>query len=58
MQRGAGIGIEVEVWQVQVRLGGQGPSELVTWELVNEPGTGRWSVPEPSLGGGKSAAPG
>lgn len=50
MQRGAGIGVEVLVWQVQVRLGGSPRAELVTWELVNEPSTGRWTVREQTLG--------
>ncbi|MDN5824843.1 MAG: hypothetical protein L0H86_09435 [Micrococcaceae bacterium] len=50
MQRGAGIGVEVMVWQVQVRLGASPRSELVTWELVNEPSTGRWTVREQTLG--------
>lgn len=50
MQRGAGIGVEVMVWQVQVRLGSSPRSELVTWELVNDPATGRWTVREETLG--------
>lgn len=54
MQRGANIGIEVMVWQVQVRLGSSENSDLSTWELVNEPSTGRWSVREPTLGGSAS----
>lgn len=50
MQRGANIGIEVMVWQVQVRLNDNLRSELVTWELVHEPSTGRWTSREGTLG--------
>lgn len=49
MQRGGGVRIEVEIWLVQVRLGGHRSSELVSWELVHEPNTGSWKVRPPSL---------
>lgn len=49
MRRGDNIGIEVMVWQVQVRLGGSPHSALVTWELVHEPSTGRWSARDDTL---------
>lgn len=50
MHREANIGIEVMVWQVQVRLGGSPRSALVTWELVHESSTGRWSARDDTLG--------
>lgn len=39
MQKGGGISIEVKVWRLQVRL--NPASELVTWEIITEPNTGR-----------------
>lgn len=50
MHRGTNIGIEVMVWQVQVRLGDSPRSALVTWELVHESSTGRWSARDDTLG--------
>lgn len=52
MPRGGGVRVEVEVWLVQVRLGGRRSSDLVSWELVHEPNSGRWRVRPPSLGTG------
>ncbi len=41
MARESGTRIEVKVWRLQVRLGVSTTSDLVTWEIVCEPGTGR-----------------
>lgn len=45
--------IEVQVWMVQVFLGAAGPRNLVTWHLLRDPSTGRWSVRDvPALAAG------
>lgn len=44
MERGSLNRIDVEVWQIQVRLGRNARSEMQTWKLVHEPNTGRYSV--------------
>lgn len=49
MSKGSRIGIDVEVWMVQVRLGRGRGSELVTWELVHHASTGRWKLRENRL---------
>ncbi|TVU61537.1 hypothetical protein FQP90_13430 [Paenarthrobacter nitroguajacolicus] len=43
MPRGQGR-VDVEVWQVQVRLGGNVRSALVTWQLVRDGSGGGWSL--------------
>lgn len=50
MARSQGVRIEIEVWLVQVRLAGNPRAELVSWELVHEPNSGRWSVRDPTIG--------
>ncbi|PCC27031.1 hypothetical protein CIK75_00060 [Glutamicibacter sp. BW78] len=42
MARESATRIDVKVWRLQVRLGGNRSSALVTWEVVCEAGTGRW----------------
>ncbi|MCM0617751.1 hypothetical protein EU811_13935 [Arthrobacter sp. TS-15] len=43
MPRGQGR-VDVEVWQVQIRLGDNPESGIVTWELVRDGSGGSWSV--------------
>ena len=43
MPRGQGR-VDVEVWQVQVRLGNNPASGIVTWELVRDGSGGGWCV--------------
>lgn len=41
MAKESGVSIEVKVWRLQVRLGVSPASDLITWEIVREPDTGR-----------------
>ena len=43
MPRGQGR-VDVEVWQVQVRLGNNVRSGIATWELVRDGAGGGWSL--------------
>ncbi|MEV7604584.1 hypothetical protein AB0N65_03995 [Paenarthrobacter sp. NPDC089322] len=43
MPRGVGR-VDVEVWQVQVRLGSNASSSLATWELVRDGSGGGWRL--------------
>ena len=48
MPRGEGR-VDVEVWQVQVRLGSNTRSTLATWELVRDGAGGGWRLRGPEL---------
>ncbi|MFE4195293.1 hypothetical protein ACFRJ9_05475 [Paenarthrobacter sp. NPDC056912] len=43
MPRGQGR-VDIEVWQVQVRLGTNAQSSLATWELVRDGSGGGWRL--------------
>ncbi|MFJ4207424.1 hypothetical protein ACIPY2_03030 [Paenarthrobacter sp. NPDC089675] len=43
MPRGEGR-VDIEVWQVQVRLGGNSRSSLATWQLVRDGAGGGWRL--------------
>lgn len=46
VKRGAADRIDFVVWRVQVRLGSNPRSDLVTWDLVEHPRDDSWSVRE------------
>ncbi|WP_347107695.1 hypothetical protein AAHB33_11840 [Paenarthrobacter sp. S56] len=48
MPRGEGR-VDIEVWQVQVRLGGNENSELATWQLVRDGTGGGWRLRDEEL---------
>lgn len=44
IKKGAADRIDFAVWRVQVRLGSNPRSDLVTWDLVEHPRSSAWSV--------------
>lgn len=44
IKKGAADRIDFAVWRVQVRLGSNPRSDLVTWDLVEHPRSSTWSV--------------
>ncbi|MGP5524950.1 hypothetical protein ACTXM3_16960 [Glutamicibacter arilaitensis] len=48
VRKGAADRIDYAVWLVQVRLGANPRSDILTWELVEHPRLGSWSVREVS----------
>lgn len=46
IKKGSADRIDYAVWLVQVRLGANPRSDLVTWELVEHPRIDSWSVRE------------
>lgn len=44
IKKGAADPIDFAVWRVQVRLGSNPRSDLLTWDLVEHPRDGSWTV--------------
>ncbi|MGP5383620.1 hypothetical protein ACTXL8_15780 [Glutamicibacter arilaitensis] len=44
IKKGAADPIDFAVWRVQVRLGSNPRSDLLTWDLVERPRDGFWTV--------------
>ena len=44
IKKGAADPIDFAVWRVQVRLGANPRSDLLTWDLVEHPRDGSWAV--------------
>ena len=44
IKKGAADPIDFAVWRVQVRLGANPRSDLLTWDLVEHPRDGSWTV--------------
>lgn len=44
IKKGAADRIDFAVWRVQVRLGSNPRSDLVTWDLVEHPQSSTWTV--------------
>jgi len=44
IKKGAADPIDFAVWRVQVRLGANPRSDLLTWDLVEYPRDGSWAV--------------